>query len=339
MEEIKNLFIKYFGFYPDIISTTEHVYISPPSRIISSLVELSKFSDKKILRIAMTDTCAIPPEKCLKQICLPHLLNRNIFLINIDQSKQEILKKIEEDNDIIKDFFKKKSIFSLKEKYNYYDLINLYSNVLENIKTPNSVDIYNNIIKAYTYSFHLDVLNKWLNNNDIFGIDSKKIRFFLKEAFDILFKTDPVGVNLFGKYLETKQRLKMKDKNDFIQIITWAEYINELNNNSNLYNITSEIILYIYSYYGGSHFGNDHGIIQDINTIRNSNNLIQITEHNKDYSFEIKEKRVKFHHINMIKNNLNLSQETYKTVETIPELYVILGRDELKNRLNNLISR
>ena len=35
MEEIKNLFVKHFGFLPDVISTTEHAYISPPSRIIS----------------------------------------------------------------------------------------------------------------------------------------------------------------------------------------------------------------------------------------------------------------------------------------------------------------
>lgn len=79
MEEIKKLFIKHFGFYPDIISTTEHAYISPPSRIISSLIELSKFSSQKILRIVMTDTFAVPPEKIIKQICIPHLLNNFFF--------------------------------------------------------------------------------------------------------------------------------------------------------------------------------------------------------------------------------------------------------------------
>src|SRR3989338_6489340 len=103
MEEIKNLFIKHFGFYPDIISTTEHAYISPPSRIISSLMELSKFSGKKILK---------------------------------------------------------------------------------NIKSVDSVIIYNNIIKMYVYNLQLDFLYKWLEETDSFSINSIEVRTFLKETLD-----------------------------------------------------------------------------------------------------------------------------------------------------------
>jgi hypothetical protein len=79
MEEIKNLFVKHFGFLPDIISTTEHAYVSPPSRIISSLRELAKFSNKKILRLILTDTFCVHPESYTKQICIPHIFNKKIF--------------------------------------------------------------------------------------------------------------------------------------------------------------------------------------------------------------------------------------------------------------------
>ena len=55
-----------------------------------------------------------------------------------------------------------------------------------------------------------------------------------------------------------------------------------------------EIILYVYSYCGGSHFGNDYGMINDINKIRKNNKLLQITEHNKDYVFNIELKDIQF---------------------------------------------
>ncbi|MCC7160667.1 hypothetical protein IT399_03030 [Candidatus Nomurabacteria bacterium] len=333
MEEIKNLFVKHFGFYPDIISTTEHAYISPPSRIISSLLELSKFSNKKILRVVMTDTFAVPPEKSVRQICLPHLLNKNIFLLNFSESQENFIKKFKEDKENLKKILFKKLIFSSKEKQNYIDLINLYNEVFENIKIFDSVNVYNDIIKAYVDSFELNILNKWLRGTYLIGIDSAKVRIFLKDVFEILCKNDAVGVELFGKYLEEKKRLKIKDANNDIKIISWNKYLEELQNISNTYYISTEIILYVYSYGVGSHFGNDYGVVSDINHIQNSNNLLQITEHNKDFSFKIEEQNIEFHHVNTMKNNLNFSQKMYKTINTLPELYVVFGKENLKNRL------
>lgn len=336
MEEIKSLFIKHFGFYPDIISTTEHAYISPPSRIISSLIELSRFSNKKVLRIIMTDTFAIPPERSVQQICLPHLSNKNMFLFDFSQSQQDFIKKLKEDDENIKKILSKKSIFSQKEQLNYTDLINLYNKVFKNTRIIDSVDIYNSIIKEYVGDFELNTLKKWLQDTNIFGIGSEKVRVFLKEAFEVLCKIDIKGVDLFGKYLETKKRLKTKDSNNVIRIINWNEYLEELHNISNFYYVSTEIILYVYSYCGGSHFGNHYGMVDEVNQIRNINNLLQITEHNKDFSFKIEEQNVEFHHVNMMKNNLNLSQKIYKTIDTLSELYIVLGQNNLKNKFNVL---
>ncbi len=336
MEEIKNLFIKHFGFYPDIISTTEHAYISPPSRIISSLTELSRFSNKKVLRIVMTDTFAIPPERCVRQICLPHLLNKNMFLFEFNRSQQDFLKKFKEDNENIRNILNKKSIFSSKEQLNFIDLINLYNKVFENTKIIDSVDRYNNIIKAYVDDFELNTLNKWLKDINLFGIDSRKVKIFLKDAFKILCKNNATEVNLFGKYLETKKRLKIKDSKNVIQVISWDNYLKELFNMSDSFYVSTEIILYVYSHCGGSHFGNDYGVVSDVNQIRNTNNLLQITERNKDFLFKIEEKNIEFHQINIMKHNLNLSQKMYKTIDTLPELYIVLGKDNLKNKFNIL---
>lgn len=334
MEEIKNLFIKHFGFYPDIISTTEHAYISPPSRIISSLIELFKFSNKKILRLVITDTFSVHAENSTKQVCIPYLLNKNIFSIDINSSKEELIKKFEEDSKKIGNILKDKLIFSLQEKINYIDVIILYRNVLKNIRSVNSVVIYNNIIKMYANNLQLNSLYKCLENTDLFGVNSLKIRIFLKEAFDILNKSNSREVNLFGKYLETKKRLKLKSDN-FIQTINWENYLKELYNVSNLYSVPFEIILYIYSYYGGSHFGNDYGMVSDINKIRDNNNLFQMTEKNKDYSFSIEKNNIQFQNISFFRNNCNLSQKIYKKVNTLSELYILLGKDDLINKFRN----
>ncbi|MEK7088978.1 MAG: hypothetical protein AAB913_02520 [Patescibacteria group bacterium] len=335
MEEIKNLFIKHFNFYPDIISTTEHVYISPPSRVISSLIELSKFSNKKILRIIITDTYSIHPESCTKQICIPHLLNRGIFLIDLKSSKKELIKKLEEDNKKVIRILKDKLIFSLQENNNYIEIINLYKEIFKSIKKSDSIIVYNDIIKMYTDNFKLDSLHYWLENTVPYGINSKKIRLFLKEAFDILCEIDPFGVSLFGKYLETKNRLKRKDKNNIINIISWNEYLEEFNNNSDFYSVPFEVILYVYSYCGGSHFGNDYDIVNNINKIRNNSNLTQLTKHNKDYVFNIELKEVQFQKVSMIKDKWSLSHKMIKTVDTLPELYILLGQNNLKNKLKN----
>lgn len=330
MEEIRKLFIKHFTFYPDIISTTEHAYISPPSRIISSLIELSKFSNKKILRIIMTDTFAVPPEKITQQICLPHLLNKGIFLLNFNLTQQNFLRKFKEDNQTIITILNKKSVFTPEEHLNYISLINLYYKVFENIRIFDAAHIYNDIIKAYINKFELNILNNWLCTTYLVGIDSMKIRFFLKDAFEILCKNDIMTVELFGRYLEEKKRLKIKDVNKGIQIVSWDKYLKEISNISNTYYISTEIILFIYSYCGGSHFGNDYGVVGDVNKIRNSNNLLQITEHNKDFSYKIEEQNIEFHRVNITKNNLNLSHKMYKRIDTLPELYIVLGQENLK---------
>lgn len=327
MEEIKNLFIKHFGFLPDIISTTEHAYISPPSRVLSSLMELSRYSDKKVLRIIITDTYAIHPENCVRQICLPHLLNKNIFSF-----KKNFLQKFKEDLIKIENILKYKQIFSLQEINNYIELINLYKKVFKNIKKNNdSITIYNNILLMYIKNLQLDTLSKWFSNTNSFGINSIKIRIFLKEAFNILNKTDPIRTSLFGEYLETRRRLKTKDPNNFIQIINWSQYLKKLDNSLNSCFIPFEIILYIYSYCQGSHFGNDYGTINDINKIRSNNNLLQLTKHNKDYTFNIELNNIKFQKAIFIKNEWTLSHKMYKTINTLSELYIVLGKDKLKN--------
>ena len=93
-----------------------------------------------------------------------------------------------------------------------------------------------------------------------------------------------------------------------------------------------EIILYVYSYCGGSHFGNDYNVVDYINRL-NDNSLLQITEHNMDYCFNIEEKNVQFQKVDFIKKGWDLSNRVYKTVDTLSELYILLGREGLKNRI------
>lgn len=198
--------------------------------------------------------------------------------------------------------------------------------------------VYGDIIKRYVEDFDLVKLHEWLCKNKTFGIDTKKIRVFLKEVFEILDQVDAESVSLFGQYLEAKNRLKIKENNNSIKVVNWDSYLNELNSTSGSYNVVSEIILFVYSYCGGSHFGNDHGFIEDIKKIRSINNIFQITAHNEDFAFKIKEENIEFHQVNLQKKNLNLSKKIYKTIETLPELYIVLGKDCCKKILREFVN-
>ncbi|MEK7564587.1 MAG: hypothetical protein AAB510_03440 [Patescibacteria group bacterium] len=332
MEEIKKLFIKHFGFLPDIISTTEHSYVSPPSRLVSSLIQISNFTNKKVLRIIMTDSYASPLDTSMKSICLPHILNKNIFVIDLTKSKEEIISKLEEDCQFFEMILDKKNIFSKEERLNYNTIINIYRYSINSLSDIDSVSLYNKIVQKYIEIFQLVDLNKWLSNSASLGIDCLKMRVFLEQAFKILINIDPDAVDLFGKYLENNKRLKVRDINNSIKIVDWVVYKKELTNSSNSYNVISEIILYIYSYCGGSHFGNDYGVIDDINMLNINNNLVQLTKHNKDFLFKVEEKNIQFQKINLMKKNLNLSNKILKTISTLPELCIVLGEFNLRNK-------
>jgi hypothetical protein len=336
MEEIKNLFTKHFGFFPDIISTTEHAYISPLSRILSSLIKLSEYKNKKVLRFVITDRYSINPESCVQQICLPHILNKNIFKIGAINSKTGLIQKFNEGVMQFKCILKNQFIFSKQEVSNYNELIIIYEKIFENIQDIDPVAIYNNIIHTYSEIFEFYDLYKWLKENKLFGVDSSESRLFLKEALFILCKNDPVGISLFGDYLEKNKRLKYNDSNNVRQIISWVRYLEELNNIESTCSVPFEIILYVYSYCRGSHFGNDYGMVSDINKMRNNANLIQITKHNKDYNFNIELENIQFQKATFIKEKWTLSHKTYKTINTLPELVIVLGLNDLKNKIKNL---
>ena len=330
MEEIKNIFIKHFGFFPDIISTTEHAYISPPSRLISSLIKLFEYKNKKVLRFVITDKYATHPESCVQQICLPHILNKSLFKIGGTISKTELLQKFNEDVIQVEEILKDQPIFSKQEFSNYIELIGVYKNIIRNLEDTDPVIIYNNIVCAYSDLLRLPDLHEWLNKTNLFAVDSINNRLFLKEAFSVLCKINPVGVGLFGEYLEKNKRLKYEDDNDIIQIITWRTYLEKLKDTSTRCSVPFEIVLYVYSYCGGSHFGNDYGMVGDINKLKNKNDLLQITEHNKDYTFNIEIKDVQFQKVTYIKGRWVLSHRIFKNSDTLSELFVILGKSNLQ---------
>ena len=337
MEEIKNLFIKYFGFFPDIISTTEHAYVSPPSRVISSLLELSKFSYKRVLRIVISDNCSFHPESCVRQICIPHILNKKMFYIDDFCTRKELLQKFNEDTVMIEGLLNNQKIFSLEERKNYTEIICQYKKAFEDSETIDSVSIYNCILNTFVDNFQLDHLKKWISHTDLFVVDSKLVRSFLKEAFVYLKTIDPSGVGLFRRYMETRDRLKLKNSDGSIRIMSWDGFFDKIEDDSVSHIIPFEMLLYVYSYCGGSHFGNDYGIVSDINGMQKNNNLLQITEHNKDYLFKIEEENVQFQKASFLKNSWTLSHKMYKTIGTLPELQIVLGKDSLKSRFKDLI--
>ncbi len=338
MQEIGELFDRHFGFIPDIISTTEHAYVSPPSRVISSLINLSQISNKKVLRIIITDDFSINPEDSTKRICIPHILNKNVFDINGICSRKELTKKLNNDSIKIKDIEEKKKIFSPLEKKNCIKIIDLYKRAFEKTFNISPVNIYDNIIKMYADNFQLNTLFQWLNNTKAFGINSKEVRLFLKEAFTILEKTNLKGIDTFGKYLEKGKRLKSKrNNNNAIKVISWDEYVKELKDNSVFCSVPFEIILYVYSYLKGSHFGNDYNMVSDINKIQKNQNLSQMTKHNEDYSFEIEKSNVQFQKATIANGEWNLTHKMYKTIDTLPELYIVLGPDDLRDKFKKMI--
>ena len=141
---------------------------------------------------------------------------------------------------------------------------------------------------------------------------------------------------MFGEYLEKNKRLKCEDDDHIRQIIPWTRYLEELNDISSTCSVPFEIILYMYSYCGGSHFGNDYGMVSDINKIRNNVNLLQITEYNRDYDFNIEIKNIQFQKATFVNGAWTLSHKIDKTINTLSELYIVLGLNDLKNKVKTL---
>lgn len=332
-EKVKKLFIKHFGFYPDIISTTEHAYISPPSRVISSLKNLSRFQKKQVLRIILTDKFSIHPESCVKQICLPHLLNKNTFVIDDSLGTKEFTEKFNDDIDKVNSILHSQPVFSNAEKENYKNLISLYQEVLQSSNSNDRVLIYAGIIKMFVEETELIDLDEWLKESRFFGIDSTNVRAFLKDSFILLSKNNLIEVDIFGLYLEKNKRLKCKGGDGVTQVITWGTYLSYLQNSSISIFIPFEIILFVYGYCGGSHYGNDYGLVKDINEIHKNNNILQMTEHNRDFSFTTEETDIKFQKATYSKDIWNLSHHMTKNVDTLSELYIVLGREKLKHKL------
>jgi 1,4-alpha-glucan branching enzyme len=73
-------------------------------------------------------------------------------------------------------------------------------------------------------------------------------------------------------------------------------------------------------------------MVEDINKLKNSSDLFQITEHNKDYLFNIEIKNVQFQKVTFIKNEWGLSHNIYKNISTLSELFIFLGRHDLQTK-------
>lgn len=337
MEEIKNLFIKYFGFYPDVVSTTEHSLISPNSRIISSLIKLSQFKSVKVLRLIMTDEFSIHPKSGAYNICIPHILNKNLFKINKNITKFELIKNFHDSLINMDNIIKEQAVLNLNEINNFNELIFLYNKAIEKTDDISFVSIYNNVLLEFVGILDLSDLYKWVKETNVFSIDSLNCKLFILESCLVLRKTHSKEFKLFGKYLEKNKRLKYKDINNNIFDVSFNKYIESLSNKNNFCSVPFELVLFIYSYCNGSHFGNDYNMIDDVKKINKNSNIVQLTSYNKDYDFDIQLNNIKFQKVDFLKNKWCLSNQIYKTVYTLPELYIILGKVKLKKEFINKI--
>ncbi len=335
MEEIKNLFIKYFGFFPDVVSTTEHSFISPNSRIISSLIKLSQFKSTKVLRLIMTDEFSVHPKSGTYNICIPHVLNKNLFKINKNITKLELIKNFNDSLINMDNIIKEQAVLNLNEINNYHELIFLYNKAIEKTDDISFVSIYNNILLEFIEILDLPDLYKWIKNTSFFKIDSLNCKLFIIESCLILQKTVPEDFKLLSEYLEKNKRLKYKDSNNNIFNVSFSVYIDLLANKNNICSVPFEILLFIYSYCDGSHFGNDYNIINDIKKINKNSNILQLTKHNADYDFDVQINNIQFHKVDFSHNKWSLSHKLYKNINTLPELYIILGKTRFKKEFIN----
>ncbi len=328
MEEIKNIIIKHFGFLPEIISTTEHVYVSPPSRVISSLFELSKFSQKKILRIIIEDKTKLDNSNNLR-IFLPHLSNKNLFILNFS-NKEDLLIDFNKNLNILNLLLDQQHVFSLEEKNNYLDLINIYKQTFINLNEYSVTNFYNVFLKIYLEYISLKSISDWVQFTPFVSVDSFKMKNFIKDSFLYLYNHDLDSLKKLGFYLENKNKLRIINTEGMVTNVKWEIYISYIFGNSYNYYVPFEISLFLFSYWDISHFGNDYKFSKELLKLNSNSRLIQLTEHNKDFSFNIELSEINFNRAFLFKDKWNLSHRIYKNVNTLPELHILLGREHLQ---------
>ena len=75
-------------------------------------------------------------------------------------------------------------------------------------------------------------------------------------------------------------------------------------------------LVYFFSYWDISHFGNDYKFSKELLKLNSNSRLIQLTEHNKDFSFNIELSEINFNRAFLFKDKWNLSHRIYKNVNT-----------------------
>lgn len=338
MEGIKKIIIKHFGFLPEIVSTTEHAYASPPVRVVSSLFELSKFSQKKILRIIIEDKAKLDYFHSNLRIFLPHLSNKDIFVLNLS-NKEFLFNSFNKDLNSLNDLLNQQKVFSFEEKINYLSLVNLYKQTFSSLNILSIVNFYNNFLKIYLKYLDLEFLSDWINFTPFIGTDSFKMKNFIKESFLYLHNKDLVSLNNLGLYLEEKNKLKIINSEGIIMNAKWNVYKNYVFSDFYDYLVSFEIILFIFSYYNVLHFGNDYQFSKKVMNLNTNSKLIQLTEHNKDFSFNIELPGIYFNKAFLYENKWNLSHRVYRNINSLPELYILLGHERLQKLFNNLITK
>lgn len=305
-EFFKKKFNELIGKNFDIIATIDHPYASPPIRLLDGHYRLNKISNQgKNVLICVWDVnfpdinryryelvfdtgilssrdkdFFIFTDKVFYPLQSPRLINFN----ELEKRMQFILNEL---NDISWDL---KNIRNKNFLENFWKLVEIYIKTIKN--SENGTVFYQNLIKQiykligfselanfvtgyFQPYFGSDIIQKWI---------SYCIKETKKEHFGFL---NLLNLGLFKKpYFRSLTLCNIEELSDIKYINKNINQILEMLENKNL--IPSyEIFFWTLFLADIKHYGNDYGFFSKLNDCflklgLNTNNKIQLTEHNKD---------------------------------------------------------
>jgi hypothetical protein len=351
-DKYKDLFFSCTQINSSIISTVDHVYASPPIRLIDSHARLSKLNDVKIIVWDIT----IPFEKKHRyELILDSGLfsskNKDFYYFDLDkyyfQSKLYNVDLVEQKKELE---YVLNKILPSEEKQKYLarfdNLIEIYTKA--SIKSTNAIEFYRNLVEELYSLINLVEQGEFFYENSVSLFYSGILENYLPQIIRETLAEDFSLINLLEKTsifkppyfrpLSPDVDLNLGNKNE---VISNLDSIVKLLQDKKIIP-SNQIILWSLQLAGIKHFGNDfnfhnamHLALNDF-SVENDINTLQVTQPKEDGSNFIEFAEVKSYHIQQLSDKKRIVKTPTKKsrVNDIPNLYLHLG-DKLHDYWDN----
>jgi hypothetical protein len=339
----KNLLIDTTNIHSDSISTVDHIYASPPLRLIDSH---SKLRELKNTQIVIWDIIIPFEKKHRYELMLDSGLfsskNKIYYFFDLQEyyfkSKLHKVDLMQQRNELE---YVLSKVLSIGDKQRYLERFDKLADIYENAMSicHNVIEFYKILIRDLYLLLNMEDLGEFFYKNSISLYYSGLIDNYLPQIISSTSNQEFSLINLLEKSsifkppyfrsLETDIEINFENKN---QIINNLDTIINLLRHKKIIP-SNQIILWSLQLAGIRHFGNDfnfhdsmHSVLNSL-AITNNVNSLQVTLPKQDGSNFVEFDNVKSYHIQNSGNKKRIVKTLTKKsrVNDIPNLYLHAG--------------